>query len=104
MLYISISITLFALLGGMYLLAKTKKEMLGKFFTWISYLIIVVSLLVLICQCTRGVMRMVYHNRGYYESENCCMMREGGMWHGRCVMHFNGCNIGGGGYFVDVEK
>ena len=71
MYYIAVAFTLFALLGGMHLLAKTRKEMLGNFFTWISYIIIAISVLLLICQATQGVIRMACHRGEYSE---CCMM------------------------------
>jgi len=100
MLYISIVFTLFALLGGMHLLAKAKKEMLGKFFTWISYIIIAVSLLLLICQCTRGIMRMACRSGICPPSENCMpgmMSASGGrhcrMGYGRCCDEMKECKM-----------
>jgi hypothetical protein len=102
MLYISIVFTLFALLGGMHLLAKTKKEMLGNFFTWISYLIIVVSLALLVCQSTRAVMRMTCCRNSCSSSESCCMpgmmhhcgmMRHCEMGQGKCCDEMKECKM-----------
>ncbi|MEI6508166.1 MAG: hypothetical protein WCO54_06745 [Bacteroidota bacterium] len=60
MIYISICITLLTLIAAMYLLAKSKKEELGSLFKWISYGIIAVSILLLVCQLTRGACRMMH--------------------------------------------
>ena len=61
MLYLTICITLFVIIAAMHLLAKAKKESLGSLFTWISYGIIVVAILILLCQLARGCMRMRHH-------------------------------------------
>ncbi len=82
-MYIAIVFTLFALMAGMLLLNKTKKEGLGKFFSFISYLVIIVSLLMLICAGTRGIMRMTCC-RSMHSSENCMMDKECGP--GGCMM------------------
>ncbi|HLG34336.1 MAG TPA: hypothetical protein VI757_05595 [Bacteroidia bacterium] len=58
MILTSISLSLLALVAGMYLLDKTKKEGLGKFYNFISWVVIVVSMLILLCALTRGVWRM----------------------------------------------
>lgn len=58
MILTSIALSLLALVAGMYLLDKTKKEALGKFFNFISWLVIVASLLILLCALTRCVWRM----------------------------------------------
>jgi hypothetical protein len=58
MLYLSICITLLVMIAAMHLLAKAKKENLGSLFTWVTYIIIVVTTLVLICQVARGCKRM----------------------------------------------
>ncbi len=58
MSYLSICITLLVMIAAMHLLAKAKKENLGSLFTWITYLIIIVATLILICQVARGFKRM----------------------------------------------
>jgi hypothetical protein len=84
MMYISIAITLFALMAGMLLLAKTKKEGLGKFFSWISYIVIVISFLLLLCQLTHGIMRMTCCRS---MQGNCMMDKESACPVGRCGPH-----------------
>ena len=68
-------------MAGMLLLAKAKKEELGTFFKLISYLVILVSFLILICQGAQGFKRMCCH-------KECSGMESGmcgpGMMHGEC--------------------
>lgn len=73
MFYLSICITLLVMIAAMHLLAKAKKENLGSLFTWITYLIIIVATLILICQVARGFKRM-------------CSPKEKGM-HGMMMGH-----------------
>jgi hypothetical protein len=95
MLYISITFTLFALMAGMLLLAKTRKDGLGKFFAWISYLVIVVALLMLICQGARGVRRMMCRTGMCPPSEQCMPgMMNGNCGHSGCMMMHHGCMDG----------
>jgi hypothetical protein len=54
MILLSLSFSLLALVAGMYLLDKTRKESLGKFFGFISWLVICVSLLAMICALAQG--------------------------------------------------
>lgn len=58
MMYLSICVTLLTLLAAMYFLTKVNNQNLGSFFKWITYLVITVALLILICQLTRGICRM----------------------------------------------
>lgn len=88
MVLISLSFSLLALVAGMYLLAKTRKESLGKFFGFVSWLVICVSLLAMLCSLSRGAMHM---RGGYYMErsmeychpgmgmmdEDCCMPMRG---------------------------
>ena len=53
--HLSLSLTLLALVAGMYLLAKTKKEELGNFFRWISYFVIASSLICFACCLCHGL-------------------------------------------------
>ena len=86
MILTSISLSLLALVAGMFLLDKTKKEGLGKFFSFISWLVIVVALLILLCSLSRGVWRMScrHYMGGSLEmcrprmmDEDCCMPMRG---------------------------
>src|SRR5258708_6278887 len=101
MIYISIAFTLVALVAGMYLLAKAKRDGLGKSYSWISYIVIVTSLALLLCQLTQGVMRMMAcrgENREEMMMERECgphdwmMMHHGWMHgHGRCMEDMEMC-------------
>jgi hypothetical protein len=72
MILASIALSLLALVAGMYLLDKTKKEGLGKFYNFISWVVIVISILILLCGLTRGLMRMKHGgNYGYGRMEMC---------------------------------
>ncbi len=71
MLYLSICATLLTLLAALFFLAKVKSENLGSFFRWICYLVIVVALLILGCQLSRGIMRMKRHHKN--EKMECRM-------------------------------
>lgn len=71
MILISISFSLLALVAGMILLNKTKKEGLGKFYNFISWLVIIVSLLTLLCSLTRGVLHMSYRHHMDRSMEMC---------------------------------
>lgn len=46
---IGLSLALLAIVAGMFLLAKTRAEALGKFFKFVSYTVIVAGFLCLIC-------------------------------------------------------
>ena len=87
MLYLTISITLLVMIAAMHLLAKARKENLGSMFTWITYIIILIATLVLICQVARGCKRM-------------CSPKEKGMHHmmmrGMCNEEMEGCEGMGG--------
>lgn len=96
MLYLSISITLLVMIAAMHLLAKAKKETLGSLFTWITYFIILVATLILICQIARGMKRMCSH-----KEKGMHGMMMGGMGHhmmmrGECNEEMEGCEGMGG--------
>ena len=55
---IAISLGLLAVVAGMFLLAKTKKEALGSFFKYVSYLVIFIGFLAVACAFSQGVCRM----------------------------------------------
>ena len=88
MLYLSICITLLVIIAAMHLLAKAKKENLGSLFTWITYGIIIVASLILLCEVARGAMKMRHHEEnGMHEM----MMGEGMMRH-HMMMGRMGCD------------
>jgi ABC-type nickel/cobalt efflux system permease component RcnA len=66
---ISASISLMVITGGMFLLAKAKIEMLGKFFKVIAYFIIIVGFLNLGTTFLHCVMRS-YGNYHFYSKMN----------------------------------
>ena len=87
MILIAISFSLLALVAGMYLLDKTKKEGLGKFYSFISWLVIVISMLVLLSSLTWEVCRMSCRpymegsmemcGPGMMGGDDCCMYKGG---------------------------
>jgi hypothetical protein len=82
-----LAISLLALLAGTLLLAKTRKEELGKFFAFISWFFIVVGFLLFIGFLGGGICRLVHH--GFIGKPNCQqeMMMKGcdhGMQGGIC--------------------
>ena len=60
-IFIAIPFTLLAFVAGIYLLAKSRAEGLNRYYRWAAYLVIVVSLLMLGCNLTRGVLGMMHH-------------------------------------------
>lgn len=72
---ICIALVLMALTGGMFLLAKTNKDNLGAFFKVISWAVIVISILALVCCLC------------------CCMMGRCGMRGGHCGSYGGGCEM-----------
>src|SRR5437016_13932943 len=70
-LYLSIAFTLFAIVAGMYLLAKTKAENLGRFYSIVAWLVIVVAGFSLLCQLGRGALQMACRTGICPSSENC---------------------------------
>jgi hypothetical protein len=95
-IYLSIAFTLLAAVAGLYLLAKTKAEGLGKLYSVVSYLVIIVAGLSLTCQLGRGITMMACRTGICTPSENCM---PGMMIHkeinmrgmgGDCKMH-SGC-------------
>jgi len=70
-IYLSVAFTLLATVAGMYLLAKTRAEALGKFFRFVAWTVIVVSGLSLICQLGRAGCWMACSTGICTPSENC---------------------------------
>jgi hypothetical protein len=87
--YLSIAFTLLAAVSGMYLLAKTKAESLGKFFKFISWAVIIIAGLSLVCQIGRAACRMLCCHERCVFSDNCMP----GMTMEKVHMNgMNGCN------------
>src|SRR5690349_21834050 len=92
-IYISICITLLTLIAAMHLLLKANTQQVSSLFKWISYLIVTVGLLILLCQVVRGVMMMRHHGDNDCKEE-ChpwlkCNPGMRGM-HGGCMMYGHG--------------
>ncbi|HMT30250.1 MAG TPA: hypothetical protein PKD91_13330 [Bacteroidia bacterium] len=97
MLYISICLTLLVILLALFLLAKIKSEMLGSFYKWITWLVLIVAGTILVCQLARGVGRMMH--RGKCDGKECAshgghMKMKG---HAGASMKMKGCEMGGKG-------
>ncbi len=76
----SLSASLIALVAGMFLLIKVRKENLGGMYKYISYFVIVFALLSFLCVFSQGVFRI------------SCKRGSGG-GHGKCMMmHRGGCS------------
>lgn len=114
-IYLSVAFTLLATVAGMYLLAKTRAEALGKFFRFISWTVIIVAGLSLLCQlgtsacwmaCSTGICTpsencmpgmMGCHEKGD-DDEECCEHQGHGCKSGGCEMkgdHRHGEGNGG---------
>jgi|GEM_PF-5202160 len=73
MIFIPISVALLALTSGMLLLAKTRKENLGKFFKVISYFIIISSFLIMGLTIIGGFTRMLLRKMDHNGNSECTM-------------------------------
>lgn len=89
MLLIATSLSLLAIVAGMFLLAQTKKENLGNLFKYVSYFVVITGFLSLICIGTRCVMRCSYGGAG-----NCGMMQYGGDMKCKEMMMDDQCHKG----------
>jgi len=90
MLYIAISLTLLTLMAGALLLWKTKTDSMGNLARWVSYVVIILSIGMLVCQLSRAG-RMMMHAGEMREMREHAMM-EGNMMHDHgkrmdCCMH-----------------
>jgi hypothetical protein len=87
-IYITICITLLTIIAAMHLVLKANSAGVGSIFKWISYFIVLVGLLILLCQLARGYKMMRHHGDGECKEECHPWMRcHDGMMGG---MH--GCN------------
>ena len=76
-------ISLLTILAGTLLLAKFKKEMAGKFFTWISWFFIVVGFILFLGFIGREIDMMKHHGpdgQPFGRHEMMMMNRHHGMW------------------------
>jgi|GEM_PF-3421297 len=91
MYFISLSVTLLTIIASVYLLAKVRNENLGIFSKLLSYLILTLALLMLVCQLIRGVHKM---EKSGCEKEKCSKeMMMGG--EGEHMMMMKKCRKGG---------
>ena len=110
---IAVGLSLIALAAGMFLLAKTKRENLGMFYSVISFFIIAATFVVLACtalhasmiiygkgrhykmKMDKNFMKADWNNnyRGNYSDNSCC--GKGGCGKGGCGMQ--GCGMSGCG-------
>jgi hypothetical protein len=82
-----LAVSLLSILAGTLLLAKFKKEPLGKFFAFISWFFIVVGFVLFVGFMTGGILKMTHHFSGDRPGcRNEMMMKEcgPGMHHGAC--------------------
>ena len=104
MLYISICLTLLTIVAAVNLLLKIQKEQVPSLYKWLTYFVILVALLILVCQISRGAMKMMCHgnNEGCNQKEmgygnrhrmhmqmmggNCEGMKNCEMIDGKCIM------------------
>lgn len=63
-IYISICVTLLTLIAAVHLLLKVNSAGGSSLLKWLSYFIISVGVLILVCQLTRGVTDMIHHGGG----------------------------------------
>ncbi len=64
MILIAFTLSLLAIVAGMFLLAKTKSETLGKFFKFVSWFVIIMGFLCIVCLSMRCM-------------KHCCSREEG---------------------------
>jgi hypothetical protein len=84
-----LAVSLLSILAGTLLLAKFKKEPLGKFFAFISWFFIVAGFVLFIGFMTGGIMKMTGHfSADRPGCRNELMMKEcgPGMHHGACCL------------------
>ena len=87
-----LAVSLLSILAGTLLLAKFKKEPLGKFFAFISWFFIVAGFILFIGFMTGGIMKMTGHSSAdRHGCRNEMMMKEcgPGMHHSFCLPGMN---------------
>jgi len=93
---VSISVALLVVVAGMFLLAKTKKEELGNMFSFVSYSVITIGMIVLLCAFVCGICEMTCS--GCYGSKKGCY--SGKLYSGcsgatSCASYRQGCSKSG---------
>ena len=76
MILISLPIALVAIVFGAKLLAQSHKENLGGLYKFISWFVIVVGLLIVLCDFTHGCMRMCHRGCDDGMMNSHCMMMD----------------------------
>lgn len=71
-MHISMALTLLALIGGTFLLAKVKKDAMSSFYKWVAYLVITMSFIILLFDLTHAVMGMMHCRDRAGMSEHGC--------------------------------
>lgn len=62
MLYVSMSLTMIAVIAVMYVWAKTRDSQPHAIYKWLIYLLLLIGFLILACQVSRGLMKMMCHD------------------------------------------
>lgn len=76
MILISLPIALIAIIFGAKLLAQSQKENLGGLYKFLSWFVIVVGILIVLCDFTHGCMRMCHRAGNDGMMYNHCMMMD----------------------------
>jgi hypothetical protein len=90
MILISLPIALIAIVFGAKLLAQSQKENLGGLYKFLSWFVIVLGLLIMLCDLTHGFMRMCHRGCDREMMNKNCMMMD------RCddgMMYHHGGNM-----------
>lgn len=96
MILISFSIALIAIVFGAKLLAQSHKDSLGVLYKYLSWFIMIMGFLVLICDGAQGFLKMCHRGddgrmmrREFIMRDGDGMMGGGPMW----MMHHHGCDM-----------
>jgi len=95
--HIMISIEILTIIAVLLFLAKVKKDMLGKGFKWVGYILLVIGFLTLLCTLTGGIMRMACPQHCEMGAPGMCHPGMCGHGMGHCDgMKGDGMHEGGG--------
>lgn len=72
MILIATSLSLIAIAAGTFLLAKTKNEALGGFFKFVSWFVILVGFLCIVCIGVRGITHCGFGGKDQCGKQECC--------------------------------
>lgn len=73
---ITICLALLVIVAGMFLLAKTRTELLGKFFKFVSYMVIILGFLCVVCCLIHCFCPMGHCGKGSCSHDGHCMVKE----------------------------